>query len=414
MSHRLRMSGELGDWLAELSAAEPASASEVGAALVATMEADDPASLPAVGQPAADPVDPRESADRAYQRLLEALQRIRRRVADVATDRKRSADRVETAAAAGQPDEVLAQLRARLGEAERRESAAAQRSQRIQMDVDAFRTAKETAKAMYTAAEAGLRIREAVELATGAADPPAAGGDDELAQLKQSLAAAAAQLEALAGAQVQALTAQAEQTLRALDDAQRPYAATGASRPQESAGVVAGLLELRADPLGRDVRVLMAVEPAGTVTLLAVLDDEEAIAQHRTQAIELAGGLLTDIRAGHWPPDDAGAPEDTAVTFADPATFVSRFFPADTGAISERAASLAAARSLAALRSSNGMSLEDLAMQTGISVPRLHFIEDGGLRVAQVHEAVACVRALGGRLTLTAELGGKPAPVTLT
>ena len=46
----------------------------------------------------------------------------------------------------------------------------------------------------------------------------------------------------------------------------------------------------------------MAVEPADTVTLLAVLDGEDAITEHRAQAIELAGDLLTDIRAGDWPP----------------------------------------------------------------------------------------------------------------
>ena len=55
----------------------------------------------------------------------------------------------------------------------------------------------------------------------------------------------------------------------------------------------------------RDVRLLFAVEPAGTVTVLAVLDGEDAIAEHRAQAIELAGELLTDIRAGDWPPADA-------------------------------------------------------------------------------------------------------------
>ena len=99
------------------------------------------------------------------------------------------------------------------------------------------------------------------------------------------------------------------------------------------------------------------------------------------------------------------------MTFADSATFLSRFFPADTGAVAERAAVLAAAQSLAALR--NGMSLADLATETGISEERLRFIEAHGLRVAEVHEAVAYVRALGGRLTLTAELANA-APVTLT
>ena len=59
------------------------------------------------------------------------------------------------------------------------------------------------------------------------------------------------------------------------------------------------------------------------------------------------------------------------------------------------------------------MSLADLSIETGISEERLPLIEDGGLRVAQVYEAVAYVRALGGRLTFTAQLG-ESAPVQLT
>jgi hypothetical protein len=93
------------------------------------------------------------------------------------------------------------------------------------------------------------------------------------------------------------------------------------------------------------------------------------------------------------------------VTFADSATFLARFFPDDSGAIAEHAGALSAAQTLAGLRSSNGMSLPDLATETGISEERLRFIEDGGLRAAEVQEAAAYVRALGGRLTLTAKIG---------
>ena len=149
-----------------------------------------------------------------------------------------------------------------------------------------------------------------------------------------------------AAAPVQAPSTQAEETPRGLDDSQRPDAATEASRPQESAGAPAGLLELRADPLGRDVRLLLAVEPAGTITLLAVLDGADAVAEYRTQAIELAGDLLADVRGGYWPPEEARRAADRAVMFADPASFLARFFPADSGVIRERAAGVATARSL--------------------------------------------------------------------
>jgi len=147
------------------------------------------------------------------------------------------------------------------------------------------------------------------------------------------------------------------------------------------------------------------------MTLLAVLDGADAIAAHRAQAIRLAGDLLTDVRAGDWPPADADAPADTEVTFADSATFLARFFPTQAGAIAAHAASLTAARSASGLRGSR--SLADLARHTGMSEQRLREIEDSGLRDAQVHEAVTYVRGVGGRLTLIAELGDS-APVQLT
>jgi hypothetical protein len=252
--------------------------------------------------------------------------------------------------------------------------------QRLQSEVDAFRSAKESAKAMYAAAEATLRIHDALEAMAAAGLAP----DDQSEGDSQATATARLQ--------------EAAETLRALND------------PRGSA-VDADLLELRADPLGRDVRFLMALEPAGTVTLLAVLDGEDAIAEHRNQALRLAGDLLTDIRAGDWPPANAEGPADLEVTLADPATFLARFFPADSGAIARRAADLAAAQTLAGLR--GDMSLADLSTETGISERRLRDVEARGLGAAEVHEAAAYVRALGGRLTLTAVVG-ESAPVVLT
>jgi phage shock protein A len=367
MTRALRMSAELGDWLAELCAFHPASAAEVAAALTSVMTADDPASLLLVSQPA-DSLDPREAVDYAYQDQLEALQHVRRQAGDAGTDAKHCAAALQEAESAGRPDEVLAPLRQRLAEAEEHERDQAARSHRLQGEVDAFRTAKEVAKAMYTAAEASLRLQDTFPHEISALEAEA------------RLQASADQLRSL-------------------------------HHPRRSAA--ADVLELRADALGRDVRLLMAVEPADTVTLLAVLDSEDAITEHRAQAIELAGDLLTDIRAGDWPPADALDAADLAVTFADSATFLARFFPADTGAIVERAAVLAAAQTLAGLRSGAGISLADVATETGISEERLRFIEAHGLRAAEVHEAVGYVRAVGGRLTLTAELADA-APVPLT
>jgi phage shock protein A len=404
MAHRLRMSAELGDWLAELCTSEPASAAEVGAAVTAIMDADDPTVMTLVGLPAADRIDPREELDQLYQSVLEALQTVRRQAADAASARAGAERLLAELDSDPQPDlAVQAWLRRARDKARREEAEVTKRSQRLQAEVDRFRTAKETAKAMYTAAEASLRIHDVVETVAAETvavhrlaepgDRPAQSEDDDLAELNRALEAAEANLQAVA--------TEAYQTLRSLTDeaGQRPGQALTSAQP------VAGLLELRADPLGRDVRLVLALEPADTVTLLAVLDGEDAIAEHGAQAIQLAGDALTDIRAGNWPPDDADGPADLEVTFADSATFLARFFRADTSATAARAADLAAAQSLAGLRSGNGTSLADLSVKTGISQQRLREIEESGLRTAEVHEAVAYVRALGGRLTLTAKIG---------
>jgi len=411
MSRQLRMSAELGDWLAELCTSEPASAAEVGAAVTAIMDADEPTSIPLLGVPAPDPVDRREELDHLYQGMLEASQHVRGEVADAAAARAGAERLLADLDGAKQPDPAV---RTWLGQARdkaiRQEAAVTKRSQRLQTEVDRFRTAKESAKAMYTAAEAAVRIHDAVLAArddspVGAervvayrpGQPPEVV-DDELSELNRALAAAEEQLQAVA--------TEAYQTLRSLMDiagVKAGHLRTGPARP------VAGLLELRADPLGRDVRLLLALEPAHIVTMLAVLDGEDAIAEHRSRAIRLAGDLLTDIRAGDWPPDDAGDPADTEVAFADSATFLVRFFSSQASAVEARAAELAVARSLGELRGS--LSLADLSNKTGISEQRLRQIEESGLRVAEVHEAVGYVRGLGGRLTLTAEL---QEPVQLT
>jgi phage shock protein A len=400
MARGLRMSAELGDWLAELCRSDPASAAEVAAALMSVMTAADLVSLAMVCEAAAEPIDPREVVDDLYQSVLEALQQVRREVADASWATVGAKRLLAESEGDAQADPaVRAWLRQAWDNAKRNEAELARRSQRLQSEVDAFRTSKETAKAMYTAAEATVRVQDAIEAASFKRHGPE--GDNELAAQQQAVDAAEDHLREVA--------AQAARTLQRILDAAGPDAAINERR--QPAGPVAGLLELRADPLGRDVRFLMALEPAGTITLLAVLDGEDAIAEHRTQAIRLAGDLLTDIRAGDWPPAQAEGPADLEVTFADAATFLARFFPADSGAIARRAADLAAAQTLAALR--GDMSLADLSTETGISEQRLRDIEASGLRAAEVNEVAAYVRALGGRLTLTAKVG-ESAPVGLT
>jgi len=132
--------------------------------------------------------DPRDTLDLSYEKQLENLQKVRRSVAEVATARKRieiQASQLQQQASKlqDQARQALTQNREDLArEALTRRSAIAQEltdlqgqheqissqeerliatSQRLQAQVAAFRTRKETLKASYTAAEAQTRIGEA-------------------------------------------------------------------------------------------------------------------------------------------------------------------------------------------------------------------------------------------------------------
>jgi phage shock protein A len=133
--------------------------------------------------------DPRETLDYSYEKQLEMLQKVRRGVADVATSKKRlelQAAKLEQSVTKldGQARQALQQGREDLARValERKknvqlqlQSLDQQRAQlqgeqdklviaesRLTAKVEAFRTQKETIKAQYTAAEAQVKIGEAV------------------------------------------------------------------------------------------------------------------------------------------------------------------------------------------------------------------------------------------------------------
>ena len=171
-----------------------------------------------------------------------------------------------------------------------------------------------------------------------------------------------------------AALAQARRTLREIRAAnksggQSPAEPTEDDRKQSADGdddaPVRDLLELRADPLGADIRILFAVEPAGTATLLAALDGPDAIEDHRDEAISLAGGLLTEIRDGNWPPAETDDAEIGEVCFDDAATLLAKLFPDRSTAIRARAAELAELGTLADLRQERELSIADIAASTG-------------------------------------------------
>jgi len=107
--------------------------------------------------------------DAAYQRQLEALQRSRRDVADVATACKRlelqiaalerQADQGEDPGrkvmgeGRGSTAEELAELRRQHADLQAKEEGAAAVSRRLMIEINAFRTGAEATKAAYTAAE---------------------------------------------------------------------------------------------------------------------------------------------------------------------------------------------------------------------------------------------------------------------
>jgi hypothetical protein len=157
------MPAQIGDWLADLAGSDAESAAEVGAALLALMTAGAIPGRPLVidpdePRPSLYPdldqaAGPREALDLSYQHMLESLQKIRREVADAATNRHS----IEIQLGADNLDQPMrAALERQLAAARGLETALMRPSQQLQRLVDRFRTAKETAKAVATAAEALL------------------------------------------------------------------------------------------------------------------------------------------------------------------------------------------------------------------------------------------------------------------
>jgi phage shock protein A len=133
--------------------------------------------------------DPRDTLDLSYEKQLESLTKVRRSVADVATAKKRielqaaqlqkQADRLQeqAKAALAQNNEPLARealsRRAAIGEqlselqtqhaqVSEQQDKLVETSQRLQGQIEQFRTRKETLKASYTAAQAQTQVGEAI------------------------------------------------------------------------------------------------------------------------------------------------------------------------------------------------------------------------------------------------------------
>jgi hypothetical protein len=401
MSYRLRMSAEIRDWLTDLRSSQPGVAAEVGAALVAVLDSDNVASLAFVtdlGAPEAVEPDRLAAVDAAYQDLLTWLQLLRQQAAQAGSLATASRWRISPAGARPSPwtDEEIATAR-------QRETQLRSRSQRWQQDVDAFRTRKEAAKASYSAASAARDIQRAIiksreSLDQAGVDSSAQPEAGNTSQAEADLAAAERALSAASG-ELRDLLADAATLRRGIRGALSEDGSTADAEP----GVAAGLLELRVCPFAADVRLLCAMEPADTLTLLAVLEGDEAVRSHRARAVGLAGELLAEIRAEGWPA------EIGEVAFADSVTFLQTYFPHLFSYISARSAALAAAITIGGLRRHYQRSIADVAAPAGLSESALWKLETGDLRLARVDDVAAYVQAVGGRLELTADLGdGQP------
>ncbi len=158
--------------------------------------------------------DPRDTLDLSYEKQLDNIQKMRRSIAEVATAKKRveiQADQLQQQAsklqeqarlALGQGREDLAReaLTRRATVAEELTELESQHAQiaaqqdklvetsgRLQAQVAAFRTRKETLKATYTAAEAQSRIGEAVAGISGSMSDAGATmqrAEDKISQMQ--------------------------------------------------------------------------------------------------------------------------------------------------------------------------------------------------------------------------------------
>ena len=377
MSYRLRMSAELSDWLAGLCASQPGSpeavtAAETGAALTAVLDAADPAQLALVTDLGlagpADSGDPLAAVDDAAQSVRSGLEVLRAQVASAAEE---DASRER-------------ELRDRL------------RSGEIAAETLRIRAA--AAAGRYTASAASRDIQLAIITVPGQRSGETAAAKAGLADAQDELTAAGTELAAI----VASARALRRSLLRGAGGTRDP----GTGDPDEAA---AGLLELQADPFGTEIRILLAIEPADTVTLLAVLEGQESVIQYRPRAIQLAGELLDELRDNGWRAGDAASP---AVAFADVASFLERFFPGSEDAVHRRSAVLAAASTLTGLRRRRGLSLADVADRTGMTARELWRLETDGLRSAALDDVAVYLRGLGCRLEITALVGGS-GPVIL-
>jgi hypothetical protein len=421
MGHRLRMHNEVRDWLSDLRSSEPQLARLVGEAVLAILDAGESLGPPLVvplESALRPPADPRDALDYSYQRQLEAMQKIRRGVADVATSRKRvelQASQLEQTAArlarqrqdavdAGQEDlaseaqtraagaqEQLSGLRHQLASLQGEEQKLAAASQRLQAKVDAFRTQKEMIKATYTADEASRVIRDAFT------DIGADAGDLEVAITTAGTSPGPGRAPAAAGDVAAEL-------------ADLSWTSGDASGSTDQAGVFPplGMMELRPGaPDSPRVGLLFVVEPQDTAVLVARVEDPGRSPDQYREVLPVAIAHLAMARSGG--PSAAAASPAVFVSY-DAESFLDEFFPGAETEVEIGAAALVArnrAHILSQVRQRMRLTQAQVARRMNVRQERVSAIERAEPGATEVRTLAAYVGALGGRLEIIADIGGE-------
>jgi hypothetical protein len=170
MAYRLRMSAQLGDWLAELGAAQPPTAVQVAAALTLLLDGPDVPGPPLVtdlwGGSATDPDDQVVGLDYAYRRLLDQLTLLRGRAAAAGASTVATRVRIRR----GQPPEPLPGTAAEVAAEEKRERKLKAAARHWSAAIDEFSRSKEVVQASYRTAAGARDAQRAICAAPGATE----------------------------------------------------------------------------------------------------------------------------------------------------------------------------------------------------------------------------------------------------
>jgi len=420
MGYQLRMHREIRDWLTELRDAEPELARLVGEAVLALLDAGEtlgPPLLVSLESVLRPPDDPREVLDYSYQRQLEILTKVRRGVADVATSRKRielmvshleqqvpklASQREHALGAGNEPlasearsreagtQQRLSELHRQLHTLTGEEARLTMASQRLQAKVEAFRVQKETLKARYSAAEGSQRVREVFAII----------GEDT-SDLETNT-------ETDSESELASASAAEDELRREVRDLVPLSPDTPWPADEEDVPAPPGMMELRPGaPDYPRAGLLFVVEPADTAVLVGWVEDPGGSRRDYREAIEAATARLATAQ-----PDDSAAASASSAAFIsyDAESFLDEFFPGEETEVEIGAGTLVArsrAHILAEARQRMRLTQAQVAERMNVRQERVSAIERAEPGATEVRTLAAYVQALGGRLEITADVGGE-------